>query len=63
MIEYIALVYMEAEIQFKGSEKNIKQTMGIRQGCQKSAPYKKLDPRIGYRVPDPEAPQEICSIM
>ena len=54
---------MEAEIQFKGSEKNIKQTMGIRQGCQKSAPYKKLDPRIGYRVPDPEAPQEICSIM
>ena len=39
--------------------------MGIRQGCQKSAPlfdssldmcYEKLDPRIGYRVP------ELCSI-
>ena len=69
--EYIALVYEEAEIQFKGGEKKIKQTMGIRQGCQKSAPlfdasldmcYEKLDPRIGYRVPDPAAPQELCSI-
>ena len=69
--EYIALLYEEAEIQFKGSELKIKQTMGIRQGCQKSAPlfdssldmcYEKLDPRIGYRVPDPTAPQELCSI-
>ena len=69
--EYIALEYKEAEIQFKGSETKIKQTMGIRQGCQKSAPlfdssldmcYEKLGPRIGYRVPDPTAPQELCSI-
>ena len=66
--EYIALIYEEAEIQFKGSETKIKQTMGIRQGCQKSAPLfdssldMKLDPRIEYRVPDPTAPKELCSI-
>ena len=45
--------------------------MGIQQGCQKSALlfdsaldmcYEKLDPRVGYRVPDPAAPQEMCSI-
>ena len=24
--------------------------------------YEKLDPRIGYRVPNPTAPQEICTI-
>ena len=38
MWKYIALIYEEAKIQFKGSKKKIKQTMGIRQGCQKSAP-------------------------
>ena len=46
MWKYIALVYEEAEIQFKGSEKKIKQTMGIRQGCQNRGSIRKTVAQI-----------------
>jgi hypothetical protein len=61
-LDYIELVYAEAEMRFKGNEENIRQTCGVRQGCQKSAPlfdaaidmcYAKLDPELGFMVKDP----------